>query len=134
VEHWLDLRGIKNGPQFRAAYGKFVHDGKLNSYTITRIVKGLAQNVGLSDETVGRISGHSLRIGAELDLIEHGIALVPSCILVGGSQQRWWSSIRNRSMSPGLGSRNFIVVSEIPCSVTAADRDYFIGLHACIAN
>lgn len=77
LEHWLELSGIKNGPLFRAVYGKCVQGGKLNSYTITRIVKELAQNAGLSHDTIARISGHSFRIGAALDMIEHGIALVP---------------------------------------------------------
>ena len=77
LEHWLEVSGIEDGPLFRAVYRTCVQAGMLNPYTITRIVKELAQNAGLSRETIARISGHSFRIGAALDMIEHGIALVP---------------------------------------------------------
>jgi len=77
LEHWLEVSGIENGPLFPAVYGKCVQAGMLNSYTITRILKELAQNAGLGRETIARISGHSFGIGAALDMIEHGIALVP---------------------------------------------------------
>jgi hypothetical protein len=44
---------------------------------VTRILKRAAERAGLDAATVCQLSGHSMRVGAALDMVENGIDLVP---------------------------------------------------------
>jgi site-specific recombinase XerD len=49
----------------------------LNACAINRILKFLAQKADLPPEVLQKISGHSMRVGAALNMVENGIDLVP---------------------------------------------------------
>jgi len=74
---WLEAAEITEGPIFRAVYPRSVAQRGLNSYQVTRILKRAAGRAGLDDETIRQLSGHSMRVGAALDMVENGIDLVP---------------------------------------------------------
>ena len=52
-------------------------DGPLHPYTVTRTIKKIAKTAGFDDEVVANISSHSMRIGAAVDMAEHGVDLIP---------------------------------------------------------
>lgn len=74
---WLDSAGIGNGPIFRGVRGNAVFGSGLCDYSVNRIIKRMARTAGVAPDLVVRLSGHSFRIGAALDMTEHGIDLVP---------------------------------------------------------
>lgn len=77
VERWLAASGIKDGPMFRAVRRSRVANDPLAPYSVTWILKNLAAKAGLDPSLCAQISGHSMRVGAALDMAENGIDLVP---------------------------------------------------------
>ena len=77
LRRWLELAGIDNGPIFRGVRGSKVLPRPLSAQVVTQVVKRAALRAGLAAELVSRLSGHSFRVGAALDMTEHGIDLVP---------------------------------------------------------
>ena len=68
---------IDHGPLFRPVYGRYPISRHLHPFAVTRVLKKLAGNAGLDSETVERISGHSLRVGAAQQLTINGVQLLP---------------------------------------------------------
>jgi integrase len=68
VKVWLEHSGVTEGSVFRRLIGKTQIGGRLNSGSIAPIFKRVAQWIGMPERTVGRISGHSTRVGATQDL------------------------------------------------------------------
>ncbi len=77
LDDWLNAADIIGGPIFRGVRGKTLFEKPLCDYSVTRILKDLARKAGVGPDLVARLSGHSFRIGAALDMTEHGIDLVP---------------------------------------------------------
>jgi integrase/recombinase XerD len=77
VRRWLHAAAIRSGPLFRAVRGRAVVQRGLHPYAVSRTVKQLARKAGVNAETTRRLSGHSMRVGAALDMVENGIDLVP---------------------------------------------------------
>ena len=77
VRRWLHAAAIRSGPLFRAVRGRAVVQRGLHPYAVSRTVKQLARKAGVNAETIRRLSGHSMRVGAALDMVENGIDLVP---------------------------------------------------------
>ena len=96
LREWLGASGVGNGPLFRAVrkdgrVGAALHPGQ-----VPRIYKAMARRAGLPPEVVGRLSGHSPRVGAAQDMIASGIEL-PAIMQAG----RW----RNVRMVQRYGER-----------------------------
>ena len=77
VRCWLAASGIASGPLFRAIRGSGVAPAALHPCAVNRILKGLARRAGVNAETQQKLSGHSMRVGAAVDMAENGIDLVP---------------------------------------------------------
>lgn len=77
VEQWQAASRISSGPLFRAVHGSSIDQRPLNAYHVTRTLKALAKKAGLEPMLCEQISGHSMRVGAALDMAENGIDLVP---------------------------------------------------------
>jgi integrase len=77
IDRWVAASGIEEGPLFRALYHSTVGGRALHSYTVTRILKTLAKKAGLDPKLCDQLSGHSMRVGAAIDMAENGIDLVP---------------------------------------------------------
>lgn len=77
IRRWVEAAGIRSGPLFRAVHGLSVDERALHPYAVNRTLKGLARKAGLDPGTTRRLSGHSMRVGAALDMVENGIDLVP---------------------------------------------------------
>ena len=77
VEQWLNASGISAGPMFRTVRCSSIGEHALHPYTVTRTLKRLAKTAGLEPALCERLSGHSMRVGAALDMAENGIDLVP---------------------------------------------------------
>jgi site-specific recombinase XerD len=77
IDRWVAASGIGEGPLFRALYYSTVGARALHSYTVTRILKTLGKKAGLDSQLCASLSGHSMRVGAALDMAENGIDLVP---------------------------------------------------------
>jgi integrase len=65
---WLEHAGISEGAVFRRLIGQHQVGGPLNPGSIAPIFKRVAQWIGMPARTVGRVSGHSTRVGATQDL------------------------------------------------------------------
>lgn len=72
LRHWLTAAGIAEGAIFRPVYRGVVIERYLHSYSVNRVLKGLAQKAGLPEGDTRQISGHSMRIGAAQDLMTDG--------------------------------------------------------------
>lgn len=77
IRRWVEAAGIRNGPLFRAVHGLAVDERGLHPYAVNRTLKGLARKAGVDPATTRQPSGHSMRVGAALDMVESGIDLVP---------------------------------------------------------
>ncbi len=75
---WLNAAGLEDGPIFRRIWrsGK-VGTAALNPYSITRLLKEKAKAASLEPQVIEKLSGHSFRIGAAVDMVEHGVDLLP---------------------------------------------------------
>ena len=77
VDNWLSASGISAGPMFRAVRKGRCGESGLHFNAVTRIIKSLAKSADLPADVIRNLSGHSLRIGPAIDMVEHGIDLVP---------------------------------------------------------
>ena len=96
VGAWLDASGIGAGPLFRSVRRNGTLGGALPESQVPRIYKAMAERAGLAADEVGRIAGHSPRVGAAQDMIASGIG-VPAIMQAG----RW----RSASMVQRYGER-----------------------------
>jgi integrase len=65
---WLERSKITEGAVFRRLIGQNQVGGALNPGSIAPIFKRVAQWIGMPERFVGRVSGHSTRVGATQDL------------------------------------------------------------------
>jgi integrase/recombinase XerD len=65
---WLEHANISEGPVFRRLIGADQIGDGLNPGSIAPIFKRVAYWIGMPARTVGRVSGHSTRVGAAQDL------------------------------------------------------------------
>lgn len=88
LEAWLKAAGIKDAWLFRrvSPLGA-VGTEPLHPYSVNRILKTRAEAAGVAPETVQRLSGHSMRVGAAQDMIGAGLSILP--IMQAGG----WKSI-----------------------------------------
>jgi integrase len=75
LQVWLERSAITEGQVFRRLIGKAQIGGPLNPGSIAPIFKRVAQWIGMPERIVGRVSGHSTRVGAAQDLAELDIDL-----------------------------------------------------------
>ena len=83
VRAWLARSGVSQGPVFRSLSRGTLGE-RLPASQVARIFKAMAERAGLPGEVVGRISGHSTRVGAAQDMVAGGIGM--AAILHAG---RW---------------------------------------------
>jgi site-specific recombinase XerD len=72
---WLERSGIKDGAIFRGVTNNGKISQSLSCGQINRIYKRLAVSANLDQALIGRISGHSMRVGAAQDLLLSGASL-----------------------------------------------------------
>jgi integrase len=68
LKAWLEQSKITEGTVFRRLIGTAQVGGPLNPGSIAPIFKRVAQWIGMPERFVGRVSGHSTRVGATQDL------------------------------------------------------------------
>jgi hypothetical protein len=88
VKVWLDHAKIAEGAVFRRLVGRNQIGGMLNPGSIAPVFKRVAQWIGMPERLVGRVSGHSTRVGATQDLAALNIDLAAI------SQAGGWKSTR----------------------------------------
>ncbi len=96
VRAWLSASGIASGRLFRSVRRNGALGEALDASQVPRIYRAMAERAGLAPEVVGRISGHSPRVGAAQDMIASGIG-IPAIMQAG----RW----RSASMVQRYGER-----------------------------
>lgn len=72
VEDWIAAAELESGPLFRPVYHNKTVRRHMSGFSVSRILKRIARKAGLSEETVGDISGHSLRVGGAQTLLMDG--------------------------------------------------------------
>lgn len=72
---WLESAKISEGAVFRRLIGQTPVGGPLKPGSIAPIFKRVTQWIGMPERIVGRVSGHSTRVGATQDLAELDIDL-----------------------------------------------------------
>ena len=77
VRCWIAASGIDSGALFRTVRGSRVTAEALHPGAVNRCLKRLALRAGIDTETQRQLSGHSMRVGAAVDMAENGIDLVP---------------------------------------------------------
>lgn len=88
IGEWLKASGIEDGPLFQGLHTLKPSGEFLDTSSIRRIVKNLAESAELGDREVEGLSGHSMRIGAAQDMMCSGIDHV-AIMQAGG-----WKSIK----------------------------------------
>ena len=83
VNAWRERSAVSGGRLFRSLCRGAVGEA-LHASQVPRIFKAMAERAGLPAEVVGRISGHSTRVGAAQDMVAGGIGM--AAILHAG---RW---------------------------------------------
>ncbi|MCY3705532.1 MAG: tyrosine-type recombinase/integrase [Gammaproteobacteria bacterium] len=84
---WLGASGVTAGALFRSVRKDGAVGGRLDASRVPRIYRAMARRAGLPSRTVGRISGHSPRVGAAQDMIASGVGM--AAIMQAG---RWKSA------------------------------------------
>jgi integrase len=72
VEQWLGAIGAKSGPLLRPVYGQRARALYLEPLTVGRVLKKLASRARNDALPSGKVSGHSLRVGAAQQLTLEG--------------------------------------------------------------
>lgn len=72
LEAWLDAANLTQGPIFRPTYKVAVGKRAMHPRAVNRVLRDTAVLAGLEDEVAGRLSGHSMRVGAAQDLAAAG--------------------------------------------------------------
>ena len=72
LEQWLKRAGITDGPVFRSLHLARLADCGLDTCSIRRLVKRAAARAKISNPINGRLSGHSMRVGAAQDMLVAG--------------------------------------------------------------
>ncbi len=75
LRKWLEAAGITKGPVFRRLIGRREVGERLHADIVADIFKRAANWIGLSQEAVRQVSGHSIRVGATQDLLALNIDL-----------------------------------------------------------
>ena len=83
VAAWLADAGHADGALFRSVGKAGAVGGPLDPGDVARIFKVMAEAAGMVHELVATISGHSSRIGAAQDQVQHGVEL-PAVMQAGG--------------------------------------------------
>jgi integrase len=68
LKRWLEHAGFDEGAVFRRLIGQNQIGGPLNPGSIAPIFKRVARWIGMPARVIGRVSGHSTRVGATQDL------------------------------------------------------------------
>ena len=76
VRAWMDAARIEDSFVLRTVFGQKVIDEAIAPFSVSRRIKRLAEKSGLDANTVSRLSGHSLRVGAAQDMAEDGFDLL----------------------------------------------------------
>ena len=71
LQRWVAMAGIESGPLFRPVVGRRIKAARLGSDAVRSAIKRRAASAGI----FGRVSGHSLRVGAAQSLAERGVSL-----------------------------------------------------------
>lgn len=83
VHSWLTSAGINSGFLLRGIRTSGTLTDSLCDNRISRIYKHLARKANIQEQTIRKISGHSMRVGAAHDLLSHGASL-PQIMIKGG--------------------------------------------------
>ena len=75
LQRWLDAANLNTGPMFRGIRGTQLMPDALHPYSVARVLKDLARDAGLAKALIGKLSGHSMRVGAAQDMAAAGIDL-----------------------------------------------------------
>jgi integrase len=78
VEHlqtWLNVSGISSGAVFRRLIGRARVGPRLQVDAIAQTFKRVAEFVGMTEEEMRQVSGHSIRVGATQDMLALNIDL-----------------------------------------------------------
>jgi integrase len=84
LNQWIREAGIKEGAIFLRVHGSAGLGGQLTAQIVTAVFKKVGQWLGLERQEWGKISGHSVRVGAAQDLLALNIDL--SSVMQAG---RW---------------------------------------------
>ena len=87
VTAWLTASRIRDGPLFRSVRKDGCVGASLDSSSVPRIYRAMAERAGVQPHVIKRLSGHSPRIGAAQDMIAAGIEM-PAILQAG----RWKST------------------------------------------
>lgn len=83
IKSWLRATNLESGCVFRGVRANGTVTGFLCDSRISRIYKSLAKSADLPDSIAGRLSGHSMRVGAAQDQLMSGASL-PQIMVKGG--------------------------------------------------
>ena len=75
LQAWLKVSGINSGAVFRRLIGRERIGPRLQVDAIAQTFKRVAEFVGMTDEEMRQISGHSIRVGATQDMLALNIDL-----------------------------------------------------------
>ena len=75
LRRWLKTSGIEQEAVFRRLVGQFRLGPRLHADIVSDIYKRVGQFIGLPEDEVAAISGHSVRVGATQDLLALNIDL-----------------------------------------------------------
>jgi len=72
---WLKASGIRSGAVFRRLIGRGRIGPRLQVDSIAQTFKRVAEFVGMTEEEMRQVSGHSIRVGATQDMLALNIDL-----------------------------------------------------------
>jgi integrase len=75
LQAWLEVSGISSGAVFRRLIGRERIGPRLQVDAIAQTFKRVAEFVGMTEEEMREVSGHSIRVGATQDMLALNIDL-----------------------------------------------------------
>jgi integrase len=75
LQAWLKVSGISSGAVFRRLIGRGGIGPRLNVDAIAQTLKWVAEFVGMTQDEMRQVSGHSIRVGATQDMLALNIDL-----------------------------------------------------------
>ena len=76
MDAWLAASGVTGGPILRRVRGRVAGKSAITGVVLNQRLRALAKAAGLPSGALGRLSGHSFRVGAAHDLVTAGRTLL----------------------------------------------------------
>jgi integrase len=122
LAQWLEAAGIDEGPLFQALHLGHPSGQPLQTCSIRRLVKRVAQSAGLPKPIADQLSGHSMRVGATQDMMVTGFDMLAIMQAGGWTTPHVVSRYVENASTRSLHERRWAALGDLASFVSASSK------------